>query len=51
MIWAGHVTSMEEIRDAFKLTIGRLEGHRPLRNLHADWRQALMNTVMKIRIP
>jgi hypothetical protein len=31
MKWAGHVSCMEEMRNAFKILVGKLEGKRPLR--------------------
>ena len=37
LIWAGHVTRMEEGRSAFKILTDTLAGKRPLRRPRCRW--------------
>ena len=36
--WAGHVARMEESRNAYRVSVGRLEGKRPLGKLRRRWK-------------
>jgi len=35
--WVGHVTSMKEIRIAYKILVGEFEGKRPLGRCRCEW--------------
>ena len=37
MRWAGHVARMEEVRDMYKVLVGKPEGKRPLRRPSRRW--------------
>jgi hypothetical protein len=37
MGWVGHVTHMGEMRNAYKILVGKPEGKRPLRRLRQRW--------------
>jgi hypothetical protein len=37
MMWAGHVTRMEEGRGAYRILVGRPEGRRPLERPRCRW--------------
>jgi hypothetical protein len=37
MRWAGHVTRMEEKRNAYRLLVGKPEGRRPLERSRRRW--------------
>jgi hypothetical protein len=36
MRWMGHAACMDEIRNAYKILVGRPEGKRPLRRIGID---------------
>ena len=36
--WAGHVASMEQYRNAYRVLVGKPEGKRPLRKVDCDVR-------------
>jgi hypothetical protein len=37
MRWAGHVASMGETRDAYRILVGKPDGKRPLRRSRRWW--------------
>jgi hypothetical protein len=37
MKWAGHVAYMEEMKNAYKVLVGKLEGKRPLGRHRRRW--------------
>jgi hypothetical protein len=37
MIWTGHIACMEEMRKAYSIFVGKLEGKRPLRRPRCRW--------------
>jgi hypothetical protein len=37
MRWAGHVTRMGQLRNAYRILVGKLEGKRPLGRLRRRW--------------
>jgi hypothetical protein len=37
MGWAGHVLCMGEVKNAYKILVGKSEGERPLRRLRHSW--------------
>jgi hypothetical protein len=37
MRWAGHVAHTDEMRNAYKLLVGKPEGKRPLRRSRSRW--------------
>jgi hypothetical protein len=38
MRWVGHVAHMEEMRNEYKILVGKLKGKRPLHNPGIDGR-------------
>jgi hypothetical protein len=41
MRWAGHVARMREVRGAYNILVGKLEGRRPWEDLGVDGRTTL----------
>jgi hypothetical protein len=50
VMMGGHLASIKETRNAYKILIERPEGKRPLRKSRRRW-WALVNTVLKYRVP
>jgi hypothetical protein len=42
MRWAGYVAHMEEVRNAFKVLVGKPEGNRPLGRPRRRWKDNFM---------
>jgi len=38
MRWAGHVTGMADMRNAYEILVGKTEGKRPLRSPRRTWK-------------
>jgi hypothetical protein len=49
MIWAGHVTRMEEKRKPYRIFVGEPEGKRPLRRLRHRWVDNIKMDLREIR--
>jgi hypothetical protein len=56
MRWVGHVAHIRDMRNAYKILVGKPEGKRPLRKCGLDasgsrdqWR--VVNTIMNVRVP
>jgi hypothetical protein len=47
MRWAGHVAHMEEMRNAFSISIGKCEGKRPLGRPRLDGKVILQCILRK----
>jgi hypothetical protein len=41
MRWTGHVTRIREIRHAYKISIEKCEGKRPLGKLSCKWKYSI----------
>jgi len=49
MRWAGHVARMGEMRNAYKIFVGKLEGKRPLGRPRRIWRDTITIDLREIR--
>jgi hypothetical protein len=49
MRWAGHVTRMGEMRNAYKLLVGKPEGERPLGRPRRRWLYNIRMELAEVR--
>jgi hypothetical protein len=50
MRWAGHVARMEEVRDVYRVLVGRPEGKRPVGGPRRRWEDNIKMDLREIRI-
>ena len=46
--WAGHVTRMEQSRNAYRVLVGKLEGKRPLGRRRRKWEDNIKKDLRKV---